>query len=468
MASYTFLGGRLPADVSPTLLFLKGQAYDSFRQEPFNTDEPFDTKSSRPSFLETVADEVQSVNRDHYAARHQRFAEACKSLGAEPPVVLKTHWRLVSGWATNPTLEIGMTLDPLLGFPFVPGSAVKGLLHHHAEMKLVQDPGSVPKPECDTLPEQPPEELEKGIERALLIRGLFGSLSARREKESDQPEAPHDRLRAWLALAKGAKEEPGELPTSWHQPIEDLELLCDGPATGGLVTCFDAVPAPNVFVGASPRLLEMDVLTPHLENGPRPLLFLAVRAEAPFELRFRLDGLPTMDGDPADEADKADEEEKLRRRVFCGTPRKELVAKIHAWLKEALEERGSGAKTSAGYGYMVPLSQKLGPPESSEQKVVIPPKNGDKGNGKKNLPSAKKSAAGLLPEGLDPGRLADRLDQLIGNKLDSETHKEVALRVEEIYSAVLAKWRNKKKPTIIARLQAFGLDRPAEDEEANE
>jgi len=438
MAGYasTFVGRRWPeGDASPALLFLKGQVYDRFEPVPVR-------EKSRLPFLREIARRVQEVNRQRYAAWHERFRTACERLGAEPPLVAATWWRLVAGWATNPTLEVGLTLDPLLGFPFVPGSAVKGLLHRVAEMELLEEPGGVPRPAAPALPPSPPPELLAALGRALQVRALFGSLAARRDGGTDQPEAPFDRLRAWLDLIEPERDPEGRPPAAWEGAAADLDLLCGDRATGGLVTCFDAVPAPEVFaIGGN--LLEPDVLTPHTEGKPNPIPFLAVRAGAAFELRFRLAALPAAAGD------LRDDEEAFRRSALAGASREELLERLRTWLLRGLAEHGLGGKTAAGYGYLLqgerPKPPPPAPPPAPEPEEELPP--------------AERYARGVLPDDLDPSHLANALDKAIGEG-DPEQLAAVARRFAERYPDLVAGWRERRNARAIQkRLQALGLDR---------
>lgn len=108
---------------------------------------------------------------------------------------------------------------------------------------------------------------------------------------------------------------------------EGDEKSSDGKPIRGQCTFFDAFPLK------APRI-ELDVMTPHYQDyytgdkppadwlSPNPIHFLTVGQGTPF--RFMV-GLP--DGDDS------------------------LKSKLEVWLKEALETRGIGAKTSVGYGY---------------------------------------------------------------------------------------------------------------------
>jgi CRISPR type III-B/RAMP module RAMP protein Cmr6 len=470
VTDYTLLGRRWPqvetAEFSPVLLYLKGQPYDTFE----TSDEKLSNKNSLLPTLKQIAQQIQVVNGadQRYDRWHQRFSDACSALGAQQPLTLRTLWRLVSGWGTNPTLEIGIDLHPLLGFPYVPGSAVKGLLHHYAEMQLLQEPdagadsessqelSAIPNVEPGELPAEPPSQLLRSLQRALEIRALFGSLSARRDttNQGDQPEAPFDRLGGWQQKVETAWPEGANRPEAWEQAVEDLELLCAGPPTGGLVTCYDAVPAVRAFTGDD-NILEPDALTPHTGDSPIPLTFLAVRAGVDFELRFRIGSLPAGEG-PTGETprDGADEDEIWRHRVFNGQDAKVLAVKVRSWLAAALAENGLGAKTSAGYGYLVDPRQDYGPPEKlAEEPLGV---GNDEGKAT-DLTEAERFARKWLPETVDPQQVSNALDKAIKIGTPEELGA-LGSRFEALFLDTVKKWRGRpKNKTIQARLKALGL-----------
>src|SRR5947208_3048386 len=136
---FTLPGTRLPAigPPPPTLLFHRWQAYDRYEKEPeldrdgIQRRDPktrelkwlsaFDQNEAKLPFLRLVAGAVHRECSQLYPPWHDRFSGALEKLAIEPVVRAATQWRLVVGWGTNPTFETGLTLDHLLGFPFIPG-----------------------------------------------------------------------------------------------------------------------------------------------------------------------------------------------------------------------------------------------------------------------------------------------------------------------------------------------------------
>lgn len=394
---YTLLGAR-PSTclLSPTLAFHRWHQYDSFRS--------FERKNTSWSFLDEVATTVQTVNQEHYAHWHRRFCKACGDLGAEVLPEVTTLWRLVVGWGTNPALEVGISLDHLLGFPYLPGSGVKGLVHHIAEQELlkVSDDGepSIPLPRVSSLP---PPTLLPSLRRALRIRALFGSIHLRKptsktedeeEKTIEAPEAPFDRLEGWCKLV------PDPLPDTdpWAQVRSSLALLCSDAPTGGMVTFFDAVPTPQMFaLGEGRRVLTPDVLTPHKDNKPNPVLFLAVRDSVAFELRYRLALWPAEHPRDGEEGERA---EALR-----GVTRDEMARQLERWSGRAVMELGAGGKTTAGYGYFLPRGQTL-----TNVELLEPP---EKAKPDDSLSEAERYARRILPEGIQRSEAIAHLDKVL-------------------------------------------------------
>jgi hypothetical protein len=167
------------APVSATLLYHKWHAYDS--------DGSFGTKKSRLEFLDRVAALANGALAG-YPAWYDRYFQGLKALGVDREravVSAKTVWRLVAGFATNPALETGLSLHLLQSFPYLPGSAVRGLVRRVAEYELVKG--------CQTwfeLPKLPSEEdIDCLLTEAKELRALLGSLAV------DPPDpAPADPL----------------------------------------------------------------------------------------------------------------------------------------------------------------------------------------------------------------------------------------------------------------------------------
>lgn len=451
MVVHTILGRQLPVGAAPGLVFHKWQPYDRFEEQPGPGGRPapaFETKQTRSSFLENVAGRLVDVGAD-YRRWHEAFKASCADLGAHETLLATTQWRMVVGWGTNPSLEAGISLHPLLGTPYVPGSAIKGLLHHVAERQWLDEAAeSLCQPSAD-LPGSPPVALRDHLLAALRIRLIFGSFAQQHELIELPPLLPSEvpNLRGWTTLESWwrALEPLRELPPDWSVCRSELELLFAGAPTGGALVCFDAVPDPAAIDG---RTLQVDVLTPHYADyygpsqaeptdtqDPVPVTFLAVRPGVTFEFRLalRTDRLapPAQADHVVNQGDAA-----TPRNPWAGQGSDAIAAllreQVRMWLDCALAEWGVGAKTGAGYGYFssvrVAATGDVGSPEPAPGTPVRPPRpHGD-------LPFAQE----FLPPFLDASALSDKLKK--ARKLSPDDRSAVAARAATLYRAQIAKW----------------------------
>jgi len=86
-----------------------------------------------------------------------RWKEALKSYGKQGWTVrtLKARpvWRFVSGLGASSPLEVNLVLHPILGFPYIPGSSIKGVVRAYAEQVLEQEPKRPDAPASEIHPE---------------------------------------------------------------------------------------------------------------------------------------------------------------------------------------------------------------------------------------------------------------------------------------------------------------------------
>lgn len=347
---------KTPAiDAHPGVRYHKWQAYDRFREA--GPGRAFATKESRRDFLSAVARGIE-LNED-YRNWHLRFTQAIRAVSVErdlKEMSWQTEWRLVIGWSSNPTLEGGgLVLHPVRGFPQLPGSAVRGLVKATAEAELLKNAEgglAVPCAPRD-LPPSPPAGLASGLERAEFLRIVFGNLSS--ESGDGRPATALERLEEWKALIPAI-----ETPPEWAETLARLERLTEASQLRGLLTCFDAVPAPPTAGTTTLRPVEVDVLTPHYkvyyddvadggtavdpsdDGDPNPVNFLAVKTGIRFEFRWALDWPRETSLD-----DSADD----RRSGLGGRLISDVQGRVLGWLASGLGGLGLGAKTSAGYGY---------------------------------------------------------------------------------------------------------------------
>lgn len=358
-----FSASSLSQQPAPGLIFQKWHAWDDFNN--------FDRKDSRPGYLRDIAAAVQAVYQHSYPVWYQRYIGALTALGIENPKTYQTVWRLIVGWGSNPALEAGLTLHHLYGFPYIPGSAVKGLLHHSAELETMEavDPTAAEfkKDHPLLLDKDPAAWLTNLINRLRLIKVIFGSLHLEKAEVKIEnithlfgeecPKPLLEVLKKKLDRQAGdLKKRQQNLPDSWKKIDQCLEYLLEESA-GGLVRFYDAVPTPG-----QGKLLQTDIVNCHYseyysdanlfhppsdDQQPIPVTFLAVRPGAEFQFPFRIARWPSC---PA-----RDEEEQRSWDALQDKVPEEIELLIELWLKAALATWGIGAKTAAGYGYFKPV-----------------------------------------------------------------------------------------------------------------
>lgn len=329
--------------VAPALLFQKWQAWDNLEEE-----KPV-RKKCRSDYLNTVADAIQRVYETHYEDWYDYYTESLENLGSEF-LSYTSVWRLIVGWGTNPTLETGLTLHHLYGFPYIPGTAVKGLLHHVAEMEAMKYwPEDFPGNE---LPESIPQELDTFLNELVEIYLLFGSLHLERAWSKDKtkrygPLTPREALQKLLDYITNNEK----LNENWKSEVKFINILLNE-NTGGILRFYDAVPEPE-----QNELLQVDIVNPHYgeyykENSsyppsddqqPVPITFIAVRPEVTF--LFPCTVKPPLCGSPRDK------QEANRQAFFLDLSLKRIKDRVTGWLSRGLGLWGIGAKTAAGYGY---------------------------------------------------------------------------------------------------------------------
>jgi len=438
ISSWTTRPGATPLDglraASPGLLFHKWQAWDeSNRRDPSRT-------KARLPHLEKVGEAVEAAYRDEklYAAWIDRYESALGALPGEPVTRIEraTIWRLVVGMATNPALESGLSLHPILGVPYLSGSSLKGLTHHAAEQALAEalgyqmpdDPWEEHQgPECPS----DLEELNALLDQASLVRAVFGSLAVERARRATDRGSGGARTVPW------GRWTPRAILEAWSEG-DSLERQGDPgleaqarlrallEPTGGGVAFYDALPVP----GQTGPLVETDVMTPHYpkyydsrggsppsdDQDPRPVTFLSVAPDVTFRFAFRLRETPVL-------------REAMSRVEATG---KEVRERVARWLTGALAEQGAGAKTAAGYGY-------FGREEPAEEVGTAEP--GTAGGGVVGEEGTSPSVPPpRLRSDLGAGELATVLDEAMGSA-STEEQEEIARLALHQYGKIIRKWR---------------------------
>ncbi len=261
----------------------------------------------------------------------------------------KVVWRLIVGLGLPSPLETGITLHHLYGFPYLPGSAVKGVTRswrlqqtadalgiprlngeEYKRWKEEKNYGLTPWERLEQLLMSPvPRESEREETRDRLrtaiasrLRELCEAVRKARAENFD----PHDGDPALFSFDPENQESVDQLV---EEHIEKFSRVFGSTAAHGEVIFFDGYPE-SLTVDGKP-ILELDVMTPHYSDyytkdsppadwlSPNPVLFLTVRRGTAF-------------------------------RISLACRDTALLNEVMPWTERALGEFGIGAKTNAGYG----------------------------------------------------------------------------------------------------------------------
>jgi CRISPR type III-B/RAMP module RAMP protein Cmr6 len=133
-----------------------------YRLVPNSVREDADGDTNRKQqYLQALAEhwnDLDSTPVTAYAKRLDAQLEGLKANGHETETLsLETEGRFVAGLGYDSPMEVGCTLHPLYGFPYLPGSSVKGVARAYAEevVEASEDDlydvfGSVSKHESDS------------------------------------------------------------------------------------------------------------------------------------------------------------------------------------------------------------------------------------------------------------------------------------------------------------------------------
>lgn len=247
-------------------------------------------KTRRTQALEAAQ---KAPDRGALTAAYQRWEALARANGAEI-FTLKTDWRFIPGLGRKNALKIGFSFHRY-GFPYLPGSSVKGIARTWALYELA----SRLKKDANTLD----------------LNELDQTLALEESEFKKAFQIHHPGEEEWL------------LASAFRAVFGTLKCV------GGAVF-FDAIPI-QAFA------LDLDIMNPHYTtyyqgkeppvdwHHPNLITFLAVPAGKEFAFAVA-----------------------WRR----GAPNPELLKRACVWLKRALRDLGAGAKTSAGYGYFTATS----------------------------------------------------------------------------------------------------------------
>jgi len=262
----------------------------------------------RPEDKDTIIDEMCMIGVPDFYAR--AFATWRASIAPRAYLwEFEATSRLLVGHGEPSAIGIGITLHPIYGVPWIPGSAVKGILSHHLGLSGIAEWAGV-------------QYQDKRGELRILGDG-----------------APVIGPGQWTRALFGAPA----IPRFRDHPAEEAEQ--------GVVTFEDAWLMP----GDDPKVLVRDVLTPHQKkyydkqgleqpvdwDDPNPVGFVTVKPGVRF--LFAL-GVQPVHATWAELAFKH--------------------------LRDALIENGIGGKTSVGYGHFRSVTQAPIPPLAARSEAL--------------------------------------------------------------------------------------------------
>lgn len=303
-----------------------GLIFDRFTPAWFSDGSERQSGSIKKQGLEAVRDAAAKADHELLAAWNARWQAAAREARAEV-FSLRTDWRLITGLGRKGPLEVGFTFHRY-GFPYLPGSSVKGLARAWGLFTIAEALGEDGLAAVAEVQQRESNGREKTQPVTTLLRLL-------------ETDAPDVFARRWEQALAGARAEA-------RARADAFRAIFGTTACAGGAVFFDAIPA------AMPRL-ELDIMNPHVPHyyrdgdrtppaswqSPVPVYFLTVAPGT--EFRFAVGWRGRLD-----EAGRAHRE--------CAK----------TWLIAALTKLGAGAKTGAGYGYFQPASiQEISAPSAA-------------------------------------------------------------------------------------------------------
>ena len=284
----------------------------------------------------TPSPEFGDLDFEQIAGRHQRNIDTLNLSVSSCEGTID--WLLIVGLGNESVYETSMTLHHVYGIPYIPASAIKGVVRNWIITEVFSDV-SADSDEVD----YPFVNAEYRAYQNEVFCKVFGCPATMRKVifKNRAPDKENGKYR-YKACETALKKE--------HQ---------------GKICFFDALPL-------SKPEIEVDIMNPHYGEyynqknpkppvdylSPNPIPFLTVGKGSKFHF---LIGIKEKDNAPIGEFSKflkdssgspimVREEGSDDLEPASGeTP---LLYIVQAWLRKGLEEHGIGAKTAVGYGYM--------------------------------------------------------------------------------------------------------------------
>jgi CRISPR-associated protein Cmr6 len=256
----------------------------------------------------------------------ERQTKQAKALFDENVVAVdvKPQWRWLSGLGEASVYETGLVLHHVYGCPFLPGSAIKGVL------------------------------------RSFLITEIWGT-----EKDSEAKAFNESKIMCDLF---GCPKDLDGKPSFYKKIFEEDKKLYKSDLSKyrygfqerkGLLTFFD-------FFPKSEPDIEVDIMNPHYMEYyggegkraptdfqlPVPVPFLTIGKKARFQTYVGSKFNPTISALADGEVNDMEEFLKYNSKEIPSLSKDSTILDIAKWwLTQALSNHGLGAKTAVGYGY---------------------------------------------------------------------------------------------------------------------
>jgi CRISPR-associated protein Cmr6 len=280
--------------------------------------------------LQAVLSAFERADKKLLEEWNRRWEQTIRAAEAEA-FPMQTDWRLIAGLGKKGSLEVGFTFHRY-GFPYLPGSSLKGLARAYGLLEI-----------------------------ALMLEAV---IKAKNEKD------PISKLDKVLSLEDNKKYNDA---IQNYDPNSDVLDIANGyrqifgtTETAGKAIFFDAIPSAKF-----PLRLELDIMNPHYPDyykdmgvkepreyptnwqSPIPVQFLTVASNSVF--RFAI-GWRNSYTDKQENSEKKQvtwigwfKGEQVKKEASPNSPR--MIKLARRWLQGGLIDLGVGGKTSAGYGY---------------------------------------------------------------------------------------------------------------------
>ncbi len=273
----------------------------------------------KPNFSE---DMIKAISKRYYDSIQNLNLKLSESL------TLKPDWRLIVGLGNESIYETSMTLHHIYGFPYIPGSAIKGVTRNYY-INDIYDRIRL-----------------NNVEQINIIEKILENFKLEKDNNLE-----YKIFKSKFAILKyGQKVEPKETLFNYFSKntaeIINFQNIFGTLGKIGKIIFFDAFPL-------EPPHIEPDIMNSHYNpyysdtsekvppadyHNPNPIFFLTVKT-TPFKFIIGI---------------KEKDNIVIKGEEFEG---KTSIEVAHEYMRKALSEHGIGAKTAVGYGYFEAVSK---------------------------------------------------------------------------------------------------------------